>query len=280
VPAGARKLGGIPLRYPLAVAGVGIATFGLFGDIIWHSVFGQETGVARVVGPFHIFLFTGAGLLVTGSLRSAWWSLEDYPTAPSFRTFFPVLVSLALITAMAAFLFQWLSAFLDWSPSVGLDRIPGALQGRHDVEETVQLAGVARVMVTNLILMAPVLLLLRRWRPPFGSITLLFTFVATMMSALTEFRLGWSVLAAAAGGLTADLLIGWLRVSPRRPTGYRVVATVTPLVMWPVYFLALSLLHDIHWSRDLAIGTVPLAAAGGLVLSVLVLPPALPRGTW
>jgi hypothetical protein len=277
---GTRDFLGVPLRYPLAVVGIGVATVGLFGDLVWHSVFGEETGVARVIGPFHIFLFAGAGLLVTASLRSAWAAPREYPASSSFRTFLPVLVALALITSMGAFLFQWLSAFLDWAPSLTVDRIPASLDDRQDVDETVQLASVARVVMTNLILMAPVMLALRRWRPPFGSITVLFVFVAVMMSSLAEFRLGWSVLAAIGGGLTADVLITRLRVSPSRPAAIRVVATATPAVMWTVYFLALSLFEDVRWTSDLAIGSILLAALGGLVLSTLVFPPAVPAGAW
>src|SRR4051794_37723102 len=62
----ARPFLGVKLRYPLAVAGIGLATVGLLGDLVWHEVFGQEEGVARVIGPFHILLFAGSGLLITG----------------------------------------------------------------------------------------------------------------------------------------------------------------------------------------------------------------------
>jgi len=42
---------GIPLRYPLAITGLAIATIGLFGDVAWHTAFGEERGVARVIAP-------------------------------------------------------------------------------------------------------------------------------------------------------------------------------------------------------------------------------------
>ncbi|MCA1700337.1 MAG: hypothetical protein LC790_16135 [Actinobacteria bacterium] len=276
----ARPLAGVLLRYPLAVAGIAVATVGLFGDLAWHELFGEEEGVARVIGPFHLLLFTGAGLLITGSFRSAWHSASDYPVAPSIRTMLPPLLSLTLITAMGAFLFQWLSAFMEWEPAFGVDRVPGGLGKSAGVEETVEISGVARVVVTNLVLMAPLLLALLRWRPPVGSFTFMFTSVAALMSALTEFRLGGTIAAAVAGGFAADVLVRRLRTSPKRPGAYRWVAGVVPIVLWSVYFVVLGLIHDIHWPLDLAIGTVGLASVTGLLLSVLVAPPAVPDSAW
>lgn len=278
VPAGARELLGVPLRYPLAVAGIGVATVGLAGDAFWHAAFGEESGVAKVIGPFHILLFTGAGLLITGPFRSAWHSLEAYPLAPSFRTMLPPLLSLSLITAMAAFLFQWLSAFVVWDPSIEIDRVPAGIQDREAVEQSAHIAGAAQVLVTNLLLMAAALLALRRWRLPFGSVTLLFTLVALLMGALTELERGATLAAPVAGGLVADLLIGRLRASPARPASHRVVATVTPAVLWGTHLLVLATVYDVVWPRDIALGTVGLMSLTGLLLSVLVLPPALPEG--
>jgi hypothetical protein len=270
-----QELLGVPLRYPFAVAGLGIATIGLFGDLVWHEVFGEETGVARVISPFHLFLFTGAGLLIAAPLRSAWHAPEYYPPTLSWRMFLPPLLSLTLLSALVAFLFQWLSAFVDWQPSLAIDRVPAELAAREDVNGTVEFAGVARVIVTNLVLLAPVLLALRRWRPPFGSITFLFTSVALLMSALSELNLGGTVLAAAVGGLAADLLIARLRPSPGNLPAYRIVAGATPLVLWSAYFLALWLFHDIAWPRDLWLGTVGLASVTGLALSFFAIPPAV-----
>ena len=175
---------GVPLRYPLAIAGLAMAMVGLIGDVGWHTAFGGERGVARVIAPFHLLLFAGAAGLVSAPLRSGWYAPQYYPTAPSFRTIFPPLLSLALVTSVAAFMFQWLSAFLDWAPSVQIGR-PDPLAGEL-IRNAVESEGVARILVTNLILIAPLLLALRHWRLPFGSATLLFGLVAFSMSALSR----------------------------------------------------------------------------------------------
>jgi hypothetical protein len=268
-----QKLFGIPFRYPLAIAGLGLATIGLVGDVAWHTAYGTESGVARVIAPFHLFLFAGAALLIAAPLRSAWYSPAYYPRRLSFRTILPPLISLTLVTAVGAFMFQWLSAFLDWTPSLQLGRVPVALTGNKPVAGTVEFAGVARILVTNVLLLAPVLLALTRWLLPFGSTTFLFVGVATMMSGLSEFNLAGSILAALAGGLTCDLLIRSLRPSRARPFAGRTVAALTSAVLWVTYFLVLRWIHGIVWPLDLWLGTVGLATLTTVLLSFLIMGP-------
>jgi hypothetical protein len=265
---------GIPLRYPLAIAGLVTATVGLIGDVGWHTAFGEERGVARVIAPFHLLLFAGAAGLVSAPLRSGWYAPEYYPTAPSFRTIFPPLLSLALVTSVAAFMFQWFSAFLNWAPSVQIEQLDPAAD--EFIKSTVESAGVARILVTNLILMAPLLLALRRWRLPFGSTTLLFGFVAFSMSALSGFALGGSIIAALVGGLVADALLHRLSPDPERTLGYRIVAGITPLALWTAYFLILRFAYGVVWPFDLWLGTTGLAAICGVLLSYVAIPPAVP----
>jgi hypothetical protein len=271
------KLLGIPLRYPLAIGGLAIATVGLFGDIAWHTAFGEETGVARVIAPFHLLLFAGAAGLVSAPLRSAWYAPQFYPSTLTFRRILPPLLSVALVTCVAAFMFQWLNAFLDWTPSVTIGRIPGELASDARIKGTTEFAGAARILVTNLILLAPLFLVLRRWRLPFGSATLLFVMVSFAMSALTSFEHGATVVAALVGGLVADALIDGLRPDADRTFGYRVVAAVTPLALWATYFLILIFVYRSPWPLDLWLGTTLLAAISGLLLSYIAIPPALPE---
>jgi hypothetical protein len=272
-----RPVLGVPLRYPFAVVGLALATVGIIGDAFWHTLLGEEDGVARVIGPFHLLLFAGAAGLLAAPFRSAWHAPQYYPSVSSFRTMLPPLLSLTLVTALAAFMFQWLSAFVDWTPSIQIDRVPADLEGRDDVEGTIEYAGVARILVTNLILLAPVVLALRRWQLPFGSVTFMFTIVALLMSTLTEFDLGGTILAAAVGGLVADALILWLRPSLDRPWTYRALALVTPLALWSAYFLILAVVHDIVWPFDLWLGTIGLTGLMGALLSYLIVPPAAPE---
>jgi hypothetical protein len=267
---------GIPLRYPLAIGGLALAGVGLFGDLAWHTAFGEETGVARVIAPFHLFLFAGAAGLASAPLRSAWYAPRFYPTDASFRRLLPPLLALTLVTCVAAFMFQWLNAFLDWTPSVEIGRIPPELAGNARVRGTAEVAGAARVLVTNFILLAPLFLALRRWRLPFGSATFLFVGVSFSMSALTSFDLGVTVVAALGGGLVADACIDYFQPDPHHTLGYRVVAGVTPLALWASYFLILRYVYGIDWPFDLWLGTTALAAISGLLLSFVAISPMIP----
>jgi hypothetical protein len=267
---------GIPLRYPLAIGGLGLAAVGLFGDLAWHTAFGEETGVARVIAPFHLLLFAGAAGLASAPFRSAWYAPRYYPSDASFRRLLPPLLALTLVTCVAAFMFQWLNAFLDWTPSVQIGRIPPELAGNARVRGTTEFAGAARVLVTNLILLAPLFLALRRWRLPFGSATLLFVGVSFAMSALTSFDLGATVVAALVGGLVADAIIDGFRPDAHQTLGYRVMAGITPLALWTTYFLILRFVYGIEWPFDLALGTTCLAAVSGLLLSFVAIAPVIP----
>ncbi|MEP6694559.1 MAG: hypothetical protein ABJB39_07945 [Chloroflexota bacterium] len=271
------KFLGISLRYPLAIGGLAIATVALFGDIVWHTAFGGETGVARVIAPFHLLLFAGAAGLVSAPLRSAWYAPQYYPNKLSFRRILPPLLSLTLVTCVAAFMFQWLNAFLDWTPSVTIGRIPQELASDARIRGTTEFAGAARILVTNLILLAPLFLALRRWSLPFGSATLLFVMVSFAMSALTSFDLGATVFAALVGGLVADGLIDGLTPDAHRTFGYRAMAAITPLALWSAYFLILIFVYRSPWPFDLWLGTTMLASISGLLLSYVAIPPALPE---
>lgn len=257
------ELFGIPLRYPFAVAGIAVATVGLVGDAIWHTVFGEETGVARVIAPFHLLLFAGAGALLAAPLRSAWHAPEHYPARLSFRNVLPPLIALTMPTAL-----------------VTLDRLPPGFAAHVTVRGTLEFADSGRIVVTSLLLMAPVLLALRRWRLPFGGATFLFTSVAVMMAGLAEYRLGWTIAAAAGGRARRRRHDPLPRPSPARPTTYRVIAVVTPLALWLAYFLVLMSAYDVHWPTDLWLGVSSLAGLTGGMLSFLTVPPAVGSEVW
>jgi len=267
---------GVPLRYPLAIGGLALATIGLFGDIAWHTAFGPESGVARVIAPFHLFLFVAAAALASAPLRSAWYAPGYYPSASSLRTILPPLISLTLVTCVAAFMFQWLNAFLDWTPSVTVGHVPADLARDARIRGTTEIAGAGRVIFTNLILLAPLFLALRRWRLPFGSATSLFVAVAFAMSGLHSFDLGATVFAALVGGLAADLVIDGFEPDAERTLGYRVMAFVTPLALWSTYFVILRVVYATEWPWDLAIGTAGVAAISALLLSFVAIPPIVP----
>jgi len=81
------------LRYPFAVVGIALATVGVGGDLIWHTILGAETGVARVIAPFHLLLFAGGGMLIAAPLRSAWHAPRHYPSVLSLHDVLPLAIT-------------------------------------------------------------------------------------------------------------------------------------------------------------------------------------------
>ena len=261
----------VPAGYGLGLVGVVLFVAGGVADGVWHTMFGVETGVAALLSPSHLLLLGGGLLMVTSPVRSAWTS-PDLPARSPARSLAPALWATALTTAVVLFFFQYLSAFVSRAPSMAETDGPAGI--------LTTIVGVASVLVTNLIVVAPVLLLARRWRLPFGTVTLLAGVGAVGLTSLREFVLGALVPAMVAGGLATDLLIARLRPGPDRPGAFRAVAALAPVLLWGAWMAAYALAYGIAWPPELWAGVLGMASLSGLGLSVLVLPPAIPAGTW
>jgi hypothetical protein len=268
-----RSRAGVPVGYGLGLVGVAIFFASGVGDGIWHTIFGIERNLEAALSPTHIGLFLGALLIFTTPLRAA-WSSDRLGPAPALRELLPALLGLTFTTVLVTFLFFYLSAFRD---PQAIRAVPAGA-GSLPVVAVAQQLGVASVQATNLLLLAPVLLLLRRWRPPFGSATLLFTTVALCTAATEEFAFGEVVLAALAGGLLADWLLARSAREPDPTRAHRLVAAAVPLGLWGAYFLVLQVRHGVAWPAELWTGSVVFACLGAFTLSLLMLPPARPAG--
>jgi hypothetical protein len=264
-----------PVGYRLGLAGLGIAFAGLGGDVVWHTVFGVEDGIARVIAPFHLFLFTGAGLLLTSPLRASMAS-DKYEGRLSFTRALPVIIGLSLITALALFLFQWLSAFADWSPSVDVAALPRAVRTDPAIVQSLQMVVVARIMISTLILISALLVAVRRFQLPFGAMTMVYGIAATLTASLTNLRLWGAVLAAMFAGLVADALIKALRPSAENTAAARITALITSLTFAGGYLVALAVVHHRSWPFDLELGVIGLTGIAGVTLSAVALAPAGP----
>ncbi|HEV3464540.1 MAG TPA: hypothetical protein VG846_11240, partial [Actinomycetota bacterium] len=170
----------VPAGYGLGLVGTALFVAGGVADGAWHTIFGVEVGVAALLSPSHLLLLSGGLLMVTSPVRSA-WSSPALPARAPARALLPALWATTLTTAVVLFFFQYLSAFVTRAPSAATEG-PGGL--------LTTITGVASVLVTNLIVLAPVLLLARRWRLPFGSATLIATMGAVGLTSLREFVLG------------------------------------------------------------------------------------------
>jgi len=265
----------VPIGYGIAYIGMAVTAFAVGGDAIWHTIFGEEVDVARLLAPFHLVLFSGAIVLAAGPFRSLWMR-DDGNETPTAREFLPALLSITLATSVVLFFMQFVSPFIHWLPEQVLQLVEAS-----PFSEGEQILGLSQLLVTSLIIVAPVLLILRRWKPPFGAITLLMGSAVGMISALNEFSLGGLVLAAVVGGLATDIAIHrvWQPTPARRRAALRVASLVLPFTLWGSYFIFMKMIYGVDgtmWPVEIWGGAIFIATIGGWVLSLLMVPNGAP----
>lgn len=260
---GRRGLDVIPLGFGVGLVGAVVFAVGGVGDMLWHQIFGIETSVDALFSPTHLLLFVGIALILSTPLRAA-WSDPSEPAAPGYRRLLPVLLSVTLVTALVAFMFQFWTASIEEA-----SRVPQA-----DYYPMMQ--GIAGILSLSLMLTAPLLLLARRWVLPRGAATTLFTIVSLLVAALMAFSSPVQLVALVVAGVAVDLVLAWLRPSAADRPRYWTAGLLIPLVTWSVFFALLALDGGTGWLLEMWTGSIMWAGLLGAALAVLVLPPAVP----
>lgn len=268
----------VPVGHGLTILGVAIFGVGACSDLAWHSLFGIEVNLAALLSPTHLVMFCGAILVLTGPFRAAW--ADPSMRAPSLRQFLPALASLTLATALVAFFFQYATPFRrdEYGTWVGaftafVTRFPGAAD---NFREHLQIVGLAAVVITNVVYIAPILLVLRRWRPPFGTATILLGSVTFLVGSIDAFEHPWILAASLIGGMVADVLIAALRPSAARPWAVHATAVLTAGALWASFFALYQAVLGVGWEPELWAGSIVVAMISAAGLSVLAFPPAVP----
>jgi hypothetical protein len=266
VRAGRRGAAAVPVGYGLGV--LGLPVFALAGmlDYLWHTVFGIEQDLKILFSPTHLLLITSMIAIVTSPLRAAW---SDPGRSGSLRRLLPAVLSLTFATTLVLLFLQYANPLV-WSPWFVVQTLSA-----NDRSGSSAPLLVASIAVTNVVLLAPLLLLARRWRVPVGTATILYAVIAGLCGAVTAFRYGSIVVTPLLAGLLVDALLAWLRPRPHRRGGYLAFATAAPLVTWSVY-LAIASIQVGHLPGVVEYWTgIPVVAAlCGLVVAVLMVPSA------
>lgn len=269
-----------------AATGVGVFAAGAAGDLLWHVALGIERDVEALMSPPHLLLLAGLATIAAAPLVERWQAPDD--GHPTLRVLLPALLSVTLVLLVVSMgtIHLWGLGSAHFITVGALERISRefatterALRLAHEVTRQ---RAVANILLTNLVLLAPALMLLRRWRLPFGSLTLVYTVVGWLMAGVTGLWYLSVVVVPPAAGLIADAAVRWLDPSPARLSRLRLFATVVPLATWSLYFIATHLQWRVAWPPALWLGTICWTAVSGLVLSVVMVPdgpesPALPR---
>jgi hypothetical protein len=240
------------------------------GDMVWHDVFGIEANVEVLLSPTHLTLALGITLIVSGPWRAGWRLLAgEGEHMPGWAVLLPPLLSVTLLLSLWTFMTQFAH------PLVGPWAAAGFRPRSQNFPSIRQALGIVSILLQTGILMGLVLLTAMRWLLPFGSLLLMFTLNALLMSFMQDhYRF---IPAAALAGLGADLLIRWLKPSRERSGALRLFAFTVPVLYYVFYFAALMLTQGIDWSIHLWTGSIVLAGVVGLLLSYLIIPPLTTR---
>jgi hypothetical protein len=283
----------IPVGYGVAILGLLTLALGGPTDFIWHSAYGFEVGVDAIYSPPHLLLFFG-GLLVSSTGIRSMWAKQDI--ALDFKGFAPVLLSTTLFIGVSGFITMYLSAFMtnvsptsdfvaDYQANFKDDftdqtqSLNAGLTGYGDDQWPFYYYsashGIASMIITTLILLGPALLLLRRWRVPFGAMTLIFTGYGLLVSIMTEYRDWPLILPLILTGLAIDVLQSRAPANERLTLGgIRIAGPIAAAVLWISYYGVLALDKGIGWEPTLWVGALMVGVMSGFGVAFLIAPPA------
>ena len=248
-----------PPGHLITLAGFGLFGVGGVGDLLWHEVFGVEANVEALLSPTHLLLMTGGATALSAPLRTA---LRSRAVDFSWHAFFPALLSLTLLTSVAAFFLGYLSPF-------GTNAVshPTASTHTHDFDTLTPALGaelrenwtLGSILLTSLLFIIPALLVRQRWKTARGTFLFLYTFLLLLQVGLGEFKQWPLISVGLVAGLVADLLI-------ERGAPSWVLGASVPLAAWATYFLAFHLQTGVGWSPELWAGSILLSSLLGALL--------------
>lgn len=251
----------LPAGYELSLIGAAIFAVGGVGDMIWHTLFGIERALAEtLLSPTHLLLAIGMALIMSGPLRAAWFRPER---GGGWRMLAPMLLSAAMIWCILSFFTAFAHPFTE---------IYATQSSRTSNAYLTQNNGVASIILQTVALSGIVLLLVRRWKLPFGALTLMITLNSLMMCVFQDY---YSLVpGAAVAGLIADILLSRLKPSVDRPSRFYIFAFSVPLIFYILYFISVHLTQGrIGWSVHLWVGSAFVAGITGLLVSFLLVSP-------
>ena len=221
-----RRWAMIPVGYSASLAALVMFAVAGVGDMVWHELFGIEQSIDILFSPTHLALVTSMFVIVTTPLRAS-WADRSLTGAPGFRRLLPALGSTSLATTLVLLFLQYANVLAFHSGDV-----VGGLSG---LDEGWTAGLVSSMAVTNLVLLAPLLALARRWVLPFGTAILVYASVAGLSGAVTGFNNAWMLVGLLGAALCVDGLGRALRPTPERPARLRAFAAVAPVITWSVF---------------------------------------------
>jgi hypothetical protein len=256
-------VGAVPVGYGWTVAA--LVVFGISGiaDGVWHTIWGIETTINILFSPSHLGLGASLVIIVTSPLR-AMWSDPELPAAPSFGQFWPAALSTGMGLAQVLLFLGYGDALkyrADW--------IVDGFSTHQQAAATLA----ARLIISNIVLLAAVLFLARRWRLPFPAVTTVWLPGIALAGAETEGRNTDILLAFVVAALAVDLLARWLRPAADRRTAFWLFGASAGFLTWALYIaVASAMVGRTPSVIEIWTGAPIVAGLTGWLLAVLMLP--------
>ena len=250
----------VPKHYRWAALGVALFMLGGALDAWWHLTFGVEKDVDALLSPTHLLLAVGTTLIVSGPYRAALHRpSSESPTG--IRASLITVLSLTLTLSVITFMTQFTHPFVDGYVGVRPDQ---------SVLERLESLSISSVIIQSAFMVGLVLLAVRRWKLPLGSMTILLTVNALWLSFMAD-RFEF-VAGAFLAGVCADLLLRQLGTPIKEPVALHLFGFALPVLYHLFYFLILRETIGFWWSVHLWTGTIFIAGLVGLMVSYIVHP--------
>ncbi|WP_051772606.1 hypothetical protein [Saccharothrix sp. NRRL B-16314] len=266
---GMRLLDAIPVGYGPAVFALPVFATAGAGDYLWHTVIGIEQGIDILFSPTHLALITSMILILTTPLRTAWSNRSLI--APSFRQFLPAALSLSFTASLVLLFASYADATVFDSAQVIKAFSFDKSQGGSSLADNLA----SSIIVTNLIMVVPLLLAARRFRLPFGVATLLSVVVMTLGTAVANYSNISTAIGFIAAGVVIDVLLLKLRPSEDRLKEYRIFGAAASFVTWVAFFAVAGIDQGVMpVVTEMWTGAPVMAALHGLLMAVVLVPTA------
>ena len=259
----------LPEGYTLSLIGVILFFIGGGFDFVWHSLFGFEANLETLLSPAHMLLATSGVLFVTGPLRAVWHRRGGQ----GWRLLFPAIVSLTVIFSLFTFFTQYANFWANPTFITGT-----TAPQEYNTSYLMGVSGVVSVLIATALMMGVLLLAMRRWPLPFGTLTFMMTANFALMYWMRNRGDSFEPLLMGAGilaGVLGDGLLAWLKPSAERPIAVRAFAFLFPVFLALLYYAAVIGTAGTWWKVHLWLGTAFSAGVVGLFLSYLAIPPAI-----
>lgn len=248
----------LPKGYGLSLIGVGVFALSGFGDMIWHTLFGIEAGTEALMSPSHIGLAMGMTWIFAGPVRGAWIRANAGEGERGWRALGPIILGMTMLLTLALFFTSYANPVVT----------PFILFGRNAA--SVQDFGVTTVLMMAALMTGFILPMVRRWRLPFGTFTVMFGVSTTLLTTLND------VFPFIPGAIVAGLLVDVLvtRWQPAEGQGWRLlmVTFAAPTLYFAAYFVTVyALLGRMPWSIHVWSGAIFIAGMVGASLALLVM---------